>query len=403
MAADRPYEYVIIGGGLAGASAIQGIREKDPDGSILLACAEKHLPYNRPPLTKQLWTGKKKLVEIFVNSPEFYRKSRADVMLGTKIVSIDAASHTVTDTQEISYAYRKLLLATGGAPQMLNIPGGDTDGLCYFRYLDDYLQVREEAAKGKSAVVIGGGFIGSEIAAALSLNGVFVTMVFPEPYLCSRVFPEALGRAIQDRYIEKGVDIVSGDRPALIEKREGRFVTQTGRGRQIETDIAIAGIGIKPSLGLAQKAGLRTADGIEVDEFLQTSDPDIFAAGDNALFPYHALGKRMRVEHWDNALNQGKQAGRNMAGRREPYTYMPYFFSDLFEFGYEAVGEVSTESLETWADWQKENDTGVVYYIKDGKIRGALMCNIWGKLDEARKLILEGGRITHESLKGAIV
>ena len=151
----------------------------------------------------------------------------------------------------------------------------------------------------------------------------------------------------------------------------------------------IVGVGVKPSVTLAEQAGLATGDGIIVNEYLQTSHPDIYAAGDNARFPYQVLGQQARVEHWDNALNQGKHAGRNLAGARDAFTYMPYFFSDLFEFGYEAVGEVNSR-METRADWQKPFDTGVIYYLRDGRIRGAMMCNVWEKVEAARALIRRG-------------
>jgi NADPH-dependent 2,4-dienoyl-CoA reductase/sulfur reductase-like enzyme len=165
--------------------------------------------------------------------------------------------------------------------------------------------------------------------------------------------------------------------------------------------MVIVGIGIAPSLEFAKTAGLQTGNGIIVNEYLQTSEADIFAAGDNAFFPYQALGKRTRVEHWDNALNQGKQAGANMAGAHMPYDYMPYFFSDLFDFGYEAVGEVDAQ-LETFADWQKEYDTGVIYYLRDSKVRGAMMCNVWDKVEMARALIRKGDTVSKEFLRGTI-
>jgi NADPH-dependent 2,4-dienoyl-CoA reductase/sulfur reductase-like enzyme len=267
--------------------------------------------------------------------------------------------------------------------------------------LDDYLRLRKESTEGKSAVVIGGGFIGSEMAAALALNKINVTMVFPEAYLVSRVFPESLGKAIQHQYRARGITILANDRPTGFSKNGSRFVTYTVSGKKIESDLVIVGIGIAPSLELPKKAGLQTANGIIVDEYLQASLPDIYAAGDIAFFRYQALGKQARVEHWDNALNQGKWAGRNMAGAHEPYTYMPYFFSDLFEFGFEAVGEVDS-SLETVFDWQKENDTGVIYYMKDGKVRGAMMCNVWDKVEQARALIRRAEPMAPEQLRNAI-
>ncbi len=398
---DQAYTYVIVGGGLAGASAAEGIRERDKSGSILLIGGEKHLPYDRPPLSKKLWFGKKKVEDIFLHDQKFYDQNGVTVALGTKVTSLDAKQKTITASDGKSYGFQKLLLATGGVPRALPIPGGDLEGICYYRYLDDYLRMRTEAAAGKSAVVIGGGFIGSEVAAALNINKVDVTMIFPEAYICNRVFPENLGIALQRQYRDRGITVLAGEKPASFAKKGSRFVTTTGNGKTIESDVVIVGIGIAPSFELAKDAGLLTGNGIEVNQYLQTSDPDIYAAGDNAFFPYQALGKQMRVEHWDNALNQGKCAGRNMAGAGEPYTYMPYFFSDLFEFGYEAVGEVSAE-LETFVDWQKENDTGVIYYLKDGRVRGAMMCNVWEKVDAARELIRKAGRMTHESLRGAI-
>jgi 3-phenylpropionate/trans-cinnamate dioxygenase ferredoxin reductase subunit len=401
MMSGQLYTYVIVGGGLAGASAVQGIRERDENGSVLLIGGEKHLPYDRPPLSKKLWFGKKKVEEIFVHDQEFYDQNGVELALSTKAVALDANQKTVTDDKGKGYRYKRLLLATGGTPRSLPIPGGDLDGLYYYRYLDDYLRMRREAAAGKSALVIGGGFIGSEMAAALNVNELKVTMIFPESYLVQRVFPDYLGQAIQQHYLERGVKILTGDVPASLTRKGSTFITQTENGEQIESDLVVIGIGIVPAVELAEGAGLQTGNGTLVNEYLQTSHPDIYAAGDNALFPYQALEQQMRIEHWDNALNQGKWAGRNMAGAHEPFTYMPYFYSDLFEFGYEAVGDVNAE-LETFADWQKENDTGVIYYLKDGKVRGAMMCNVWGKLDAARELIRKGERVTPEDLRGAI-
>ena len=397
----KTYSYVIAGGGLAGASAVQGVRELDEEGPILLIGGEQHLPYDRPPLSKKLWFGQKKVEEIFLHPREFYDENKVDLMLGTFVTSLDAGQKTITTDKGQTFHYGKLLLATGGVPTKLPIPGGDSEGICYYRNLDDYLRIKKEATEGKSAVVIGGGFIGSEIAAALAINKIEVTMIFPGPYICSRVFPDYLARAVQQRFIQRGVDILTGDAPVSFAGSGSRFLTTTKAGKRIESDIVIAGIGIKPSVELAKGAGLQTGNGIVLNEYLRSSDPDIYAAGDNALFPYTALGKEMRLEHWDCALSQGRQAGRNMAGAQEPFSYMPYFFSDLFEFGYEAVGEVNAD-LETFADWQKENDTGVIYYLGDGKVRGAMMCNVWDKVEAARELIRKGLYSSTESLRGAI-
>lgn len=255
------------------------------------------------------------------------------------------------------------------------------------------MRIRHEATQGRSAVIIGGGFIGSEIAAALFTNQLKVTMMYPSAYLCDRVFPQDLGSAIQSQYQSRGIMILKGDRAASVERKGSQFLVRTSGGQDVQADLVIVGIGIRPNIELAEQAGIVTGDGIIVNEYLQTSHPDIYAAGDNARFPYQALGQQMRVEHWDSALNQGKHAGRNMAGAHETFAYMPYFFSDLFEFGYEAVGEVSSD-LEAVAEWQKPNETGVVYYLRNDKIRGAMMCNVWDKVDAARELIRHGAGVS---------
>lgn len=397
---DQSYRYLIVGAGLAGASAVEGIRELDPTAPIVLIGAEPDLPYNRPPLSKGLWTGKEKLEAIFVHDRKFYEDHSVTLALGSAVTRLDSQNHTLSDSRGQTYRYEKLLLATGGAPRRLAIPGGDLEGISYFRTLADFRFLHGQAAPGRSAVVIGGGFIGSEIAAAMSMNKLNVTMVFPDQHLCARVFPESLGKAMVQMYQSKGVTILSGDAPTAIERQGNQFLIQTRAGQQIRSDLLAVGIGIAPDTELARAAGLTVGNGIEVNAQLQTSHPDIYAAGDNALYPDPILGRR-RVEHWDNARNQGKQAGRNLAGAKEPYAYMPFFFSDLFDFGYEAVGEVNSR-LQAFADWQEENRTGVIYYLSDNRVRGVMLCNVWNKVDDARALIAQDNPVTPADLRGRI-
>jgi len=316
------------------------------------------------------------------------------------VEKLDPREKTFTTANGKHYRFGKLLLATGASPRRIDIPGGDLEGICHFRTLDDYLRMRSDAKVDKSALIVGGGFIGSELAAALNLN-LEVTMIFPSATLCRRVFPEALGMAVQRHFQERGIRVINSDSPVSISKNGDGYRTDTVSGRSIESDLVIIGIGVDPNIGIAREAGLEVGNGIVVNEYLETSHADIYAAGDNAFFPYRALGKSMRIEHWDNALVQGRWAGSNMAGAHEAFTYQPYFFSDLFEFGYEATGEVDT-SLETFADWQKENHTGVIYYLRDARVRGVMMCNVWDRIDAARELIRKGEIVTHESLRGAI-
>lgn len=398
---EQSFEYIIVGGGLAGAYAAKGIREHDREGSILLLGNETYRPYDRPPLSKKLWFGKKKVEDIFVEDEHYYASNGIDLKLATEVVSLNAVQKAISTKDGDTYRYNRLLLSTGGTPRRLDIPGGNIEGISYYRYLDDYLLLRSEAGEGKSVVVVGGGFIGSEMAAALNINKVNVTMIFPEPYLLYRIFPAGLGQAIQNDYINRGVKVMAGDVPASFEKSGSKFITTTKGGSRVESDMVVVGVGIVPTVALAKQAQLDIENGIVVNEYLQSSDSSIYAAGDNACFPYPAIGKRVRIEHWDNAVNQGKHVGANMAGANEPFTYMPYFFSDLFDFGFEAVGETDSR-YDIFEDWQKENDTGVIYYLQDGKVRGAMMCNVWDKVDAAREIIREGKPATPEDLRGAI-
>jgi len=394
------FDYVIVGAGNAGISAVEGIRELDQTGSILVVGAEDHLPYDRPPLTKQLWFGKKTVDEIALHDPEFFEDERVELARGERVTEIDAAERSILTDRGRRERYGKLLLATGGTPRRLQIPGAESEGVYYYRTLDDYLELSRDPA-GKSILVVGGGFIGAEIAAALRMHEAHVTMIFPGQLILERIFPEALAGSIQQQYRHRGIRILGEDVPISFERGAERLAVETREGKHLAFDAIVVGAGIVPETGLAASAGLEVGNGIEVNELLEASAPGIFAAGDNASFPYAALGKRMRIEHWDNAVAQGLAAGRNMAGAGEWFDYMPYFYSDLFEFGFEAVGEVSA-SLETYADWQKENETGVVYYLEDERVRGVMLCNVWGKLDEARALIRAGAHVSASDLHGAV-
>lgn len=391
------FKYVIVGGGLAGDSAITGIREIDKEGTILLVGKENHLPYDRPPLSKKLWFGKKKIEDIYLHDEKFYIDNGVELRLGCEILKLKPDIKQLLDSHGETISYDKLLLATGGGPRKLDIPGSDAPGLFYYRYIDDYLKMRQEATQESSVLIIGGGFIGTEMAAAMNFNKLKVSIVFPSQLIAPRVFPKELASAIQQNFIERGINIIAEDIPIGIEEKDNGYMTYTKNGRKIFSDIITVGIGISPSVDLAKKAHLAVDNGVVVNTFLQTSNLDIYAAGDNTSFPYEALGVRTRIEHWDNALNQGKQAGRNMAGTHDSYTYMPYFFSDIFDFGYEAVGDVNT-TLMTFAEWEKKNESGVIYYTKDNSIRGALMCNNWGKVDVMRQMILDHKEVPKDSL-----
>jgi NADPH-dependent 2,4-dienoyl-CoA reductase/sulfur reductase-like enzyme len=387
------YKYLIIGGGMTADAAVEGIRQVDPDGSIGLIGAEHHPPYSRPPLSKGLWKGKP-LEKIFRPAS----KEGVDKHLGVRAASLDPATKRVVDDHGQVYTYAKLLLATGGTPRRLPFDG---DHILYFRTLDDYQYLRGQAEQGNRFAVIGGGFIGSELAAVLCQQGQPVTMLFPEDGIGALMFPANLSRFLNDFYREQGVEVLTGELASGLEASGGSLTLQTKSGRQVQAGVVLAGIGITPNTQLAESAGVRVDNGIVVDEHLRTSQADIYAAGDAANFYNPVLDRRLRVEHEDNALTMGRTAGRNMAGDSQPYHHLPMFYSDLFDLGYEAVGELDPR-LETFADWQEPYRKGVVYYLRDGRVRGALLWNVWEQVEAARALIAEPGPFGPTQLKGRI-
>ena len=387
------YKYLIIGGGMTADAAIAGIREVDPNGSIGLISDESHPPYNRPPLSKGLWKGKP-LEAIFRQSS----KINAQIHLGRNAETIDPQSKQVIDDQGQSYSYEKLLLATGGSPRELPFGG---DEVIYFRTLDDFQRLRPLAENSSRFAVIGGGFIGSELASALRNQGQEVVMLFPEDGIGSLLFPADLASFLNDYYRGKGVDVLAGELVSDIDQRGVEFAVKTKSGREIVVDHVIAGIGILPNTSLAETTGIEVDNGIVVDKYLGTSQTDIFAAGDVANVYNPVLDSRQRVEHEDNALTGGHAAGRNMAGQATPYEHLSSFYSDLFDLGYEAVGELNP-NLETVSDWQEPFKKGVVYYLDQGRLRGVLLWNVWDQVDSARRLIIEPGPFTSENLKGRL-
>jgi NADPH-dependent 2,4-dienoyl-CoA reductase/sulfur reductase-like enzyme len=390
--------YLIVGGGMAGDAAVQGIREVDSDGSIAVIGAEPLRPYNRPPLSKSLWKGEP--------SDSIWRPQQAQRVtfhLERTAQRLDPANKQVTDDQGTVFGYEKLLLATGGSPRRL--PFGD-DRVIYFRTLDDFERLHALASQKGHIAVIGGGFIGSEIAAALATNGVHVTMVFPSAGIGSRMFPSDLSAFLNGYYRERRVEVLTGTEAVGLDSRGGRAVLRirdaAGKTeREIVADGVVAGIGIEPNVELAQSAGLDVGNGIHVDASLRTSHANIFAAGDVANFYNPALDGRLRVEHEDNANTMGRLAGRAMAGEHVNYDHLPIFYSDLFDLGYEAVGETDAR-LETFADWKQPFREGVVYYLRNGRVRGVLLWNVWEQVEAARALIAEPGPFRPDNLKGRL-
>lgn len=386
---DHQFDYLILGAGMAGSAAAVALRAAAPNASIAILGDESHPPYDRPPLSKALWKDGQ---EADIWRP--IDAARATLQLGRRALTLDRANHVVRDDAGDRWHYGKLLIATGGTPRRL--PFGDD--FIYLRAYDDYKALRERAKPGARIAVIGGGFIGSEIAAGLTLAGCQVTMLFPEATIAARPFPKALAEYVTNYYRDKGVDVRAG---VTVTGKAADGALQLSDGSTLQADAVVAGLGITPNTELAQAAGLAVNNGIGVDDHMRTSDPDIYAAGDVASFPAVAFGRHIRVEHENAALTMGERAGRCMAGEDAPYDELPYFYSDLFDLGYEAVGMLDAR-LETVEQWVKPYEEGVVYYLDQGRVHGVLLWNTWDQVDNARALIAEKGPFDASSVKGRL-
>jgi NADPH-dependent 2,4-dienoyl-CoA reductase/sulfur reductase-like enzyme len=395
------YDYVIVGGGVAAASAVKGIRSEDSTGTVAVLGSEPDKPVYRPDLSKTLWLEDDKTLEGSSLAGDLDADDAVDLVTDTTVTEIDPDAHVVRLADGSTVGYGKLLLATGAEPRTLSIDPGPR--VVYYRTAADYQRLRAVAEKGSHVAVVGGGYIGSEIASALVQNGVDVTLVLDLEDVQEQMFPRALAASLTKAFDDRGVTIVHGS-VAGGEESDGGVRIRLDDGTDIAADAAVIGVGVIPRTGLAEAAGLEVDNGIVVDDHLRTSAADVYAAGDVASYPDALLGRR-RVEHVDHAEKSGEHAGKVMAGADEAYDYTPFFWSDILDYGYEAVGEVSSRNdmVEDWKDGQI--GTGVVYYLKSGQVRGVLLWNVWDSVDQARELIAETTKepvADPESLRGRI-
>jgi NAD(P)H-nitrite reductase large subunit len=396
------YNYIIVGGGLAGQRAAQGIRKVDVEGTTALITAEQHVPYERPPLSKGYLMGKEGVDAAYLEDDDWYEENGIDLMRGRRVAGVDAGEHSVTLEHGQELAYGKLLLATGGHAWRLPIPGAELDRVFTLRTIEDSDAIREAAENAGQALVLGGSFIGSEVAASLTQIGIGVTMVFPESRLLERVVPEVFSDLLREKFEGEGVRILSGTTPDRLEGDEGVERAVLSNGETLPVGIVVMGVGIRLNTELAADAGLDLTERGEVvvDEYLRTSDPDIYAAGDIAAWPDPTFEKRLRVEHWDVARRQGLRAGRNMAGEDKAYTSLPYFFSDMFDLSFEVWG-----NLMSWDQTVLRGDLGgssyKLFYFDRGRLVGVLTV---GRLGEDRKAIpkLVKARLAHEDAADAL-
>ncbi|MBV9311827.1 MAG: FAD-dependent oxidoreductase [Solirubrobacterales bacterium] len=393
--ADRQVDFLLIGG-LAAGNCARWLRESGAEGTILLAGREPDPPYNRPECSKGYLQRKESREDTFFRPPEWYAEQDVELLTRAGVMAFNAGARTVKLANRTEVEFGQALLATGANVRRLNVEGAELEGIHYLRTLGNSDAIREDAA-GKRVVLIGGSYIGSEVAASLTELGSSCTIVMLEPLVLTRSFGEQAGRFFQDRLEEHGITIHGDDELERFEGAGGRVKrVVTKGGQEIDADAVVIGVGVMPDVSLARRAGLELSDsgGVKTDSKLQTSVPGVFAAGDIA--DYESVlhgGRRLRVEHWDVALNQGKTTALNMLGREQPYDVVPYFFSDLADWAsLEYVGPASNWDREVLRGSLEEGAFSI-WYLVEGKVAAALSVGRSDDLEHARRLIASGEQL----------
>ncbi|MBN9622621.1 MAG: FAD-dependent oxidoreductase [Actinobacteria bacterium] len=388
--ADREVDFLLVGGGLAGASCAAELRKRGAEGSILLVGREPEPPYERPPLSKEYLRGDASRADAYVNEPAWYEENSVELMTGKNVMSIDAEAKTAKIQGGVEVAFGQALLGTGSNVNILRIEGAENEGIHYLRAYGNADAIREDAKAAERVVLVGGSYIAAEVAASLAATGTHCTMVAVEDVALSRTFGDDAGGFFQKGLEEHGVTFVGGESVSAFEG-DGRVSSVlTESGRSFDCDLVVVGAGVKPDVMIAQRAGLEVENGIVCDSKLQTSVPGIYAAGDVCSYDSVVHGRRIRVEHWDVAMQQGMHAAKNMLGAGEDYDVVPYFFSDLADWAsLEYVGPAADWEQEVWRGSRDEGEFSV-WYLKGGKVAGCLSVGRSEDLAEARRLLADG-------------
>ena len=377
--------FVIVGAGLAGAKAAETLREEGYDGRLVLVGAEPERPYERPPLSKEYLRGETDREQAYVHEAAFYEEHGIELRSGEHVVRLDPGRRELTLQSDEPLAYDRLLLATGSAPRRLSIPGSELEGVHYLRTFGDSDALRARLEAGGRLVVIGAGWIGCEVAASARQRGSEVTVIAPHPVPFARVLGAEVGAIYRDIHVDHGVEMLLGTGAAALEGADSVERVRLNDGRTIDCDSVVVGIGATPRAILAAAAGLAVDNGILVDERLETSAPGVFAAGDVANQLHPSLG-RLRVEHWDNALQQGPAAARSMLGSTEGYARLPYFFSDQYDVGMEYSGHATDWDRIVFRGDPAEREF-IVFWLRDGRVLAGMNVNVWDVAETIRGLI----------------
>lgn len=367
-------KYILIGGGLAATKAAEQLRRLDAEASITLVSDEPELPYDKPPLSKEYLQGEWDDTKILLNPPEFYEEKQITVKLGNPARSIDTPNKLVTLTDDETLEYDKLLLATGARARAIDLPGADLDGVYYLRRRSDSAAIRDAAKAGAHAVLIGAGFIGMEVAASLTQRGVHVTVLEAAPYIWSRFLDKDMAEYFQRRSQEKGVVLHAGVAPVRFTGEKHVTGVAIEGGVVIPADFVCVGVGVELNIDLATETGLLIDNGVVTNEYLETSAPDVYAAGDIVNYYDPIFEKRRRLEHWGHAEYTGLLAAQNMFGNRAPYDLLSYVWSDIFNLHIEFAGE-EKEYDETILRGDRDSDAFVLMYLKEHRLRAYLAVN----------------------------
>jgi 3-phenylpropionate/trans-cinnamate dioxygenase ferredoxin reductase subunit len=382
--------FVVVGGGLAGAKAVETLRDEGYAGAVTLIGAEPELPYERPPLSKEYLRGEAERADAYVNPPSWYEQNEVELLTGRNVMSLDPEARTAKLQGGNEVSFGKALIATGAMVNILRLEGAENEGIHYLRAYGNSDAIRADAEAAEHVVLIGGSYIGAEVAASLTARGTKCTIVTMEDVTLSRTFGEQAGRWFHELLESKGVTIHGGEELEAYEG-DGRVKgVVTKSGLAIECDAVVVGAGVRPDAMLAQRAGLEVDDGIVCDSKLRTSVEGIYAAGDCCSYESVIHGQRLRVEHWDVAMQQGAHAARNMLGENADYEVVPYFFSDLADWAsLEYVGPAYEWDEEVWRG-DREAGEFSVWYLKDGRVAGALSVERSEDLAEARRMLADG-------------
>jgi 3-phenylpropionate/trans-cinnamate dioxygenase ferredoxin reductase subunit len=387
----------IVGAGLAGASAAEALRKDGYDGPIALFGDEPRLPYLRPPLSKDYLRGESELDTVFVHPKAWYDEQRIALYPSTPVRAIEPAAKQLLLEDGSRVAFDRLLLATGASSRRLDVPGHDLPSVHYLRTLADADAIRRAALGTHRAVVVGGGWIGAEVAASIRQLGLPVAMIAEESVPLERVLGAEVGAIYRDLHAEHGVELVMNRRVAAFRGRSAVEAVETADGTRIEGDLVVVGVGAVPRTGLAQDAGLDVGNGIIVDERLETSAPGIYAAGDVAAAWHPVLHARLRVEHWDNARRQGRAAARNMLGHAEAYARIPYFYSDQYDLGMEYAGYAPRWDRIVFRG-EPASRAFVAFWLLDGRVVAGMNANVWQVNDAIAALVASQATVAVERL-----